>query len=80
MMMKIDFLVILFAALCIAHAIINGKDQNIIHFRGTMINPHLKEEDFRVLGNWKANHICWQLKWETNGHEADNATISQYEA
>jgi len=53
---------------------------NARRFRGTMINPNLKEEDFRVLASWKANHIRWQLVWGGDGHPADNATVSQYEA
>lgn len=59
--MKIDLLLILLGALYATHAIINSKNQNITHFRGTMTNPNLTEEDFHVLAGWKANHIRWQL-------------------
>ena len=30
-----------------------------ITLRGTMINPNLNEEDFRVLASWNANLIRW---------------------
>jgi hypothetical protein len=78
--MKTYLLLVLFATFFVAHVIKLGTSQNITRFRSTMINPHLKEEDFRVLANWKANHIRWQLKWGTNGHEADTADIPHYQA
>ena len=51
-----------------------------VRFRGTMINPHLKADDFRVLASWKANHIRWQVLWGGDGHPADNATVDEYNA
>jgi aryl-phospho-beta-D-glucosidase BglC (GH1 family) len=78
--MKVDLLLILLGTFYITHAIINGQNQNITRFRGTMINPNLTEEDVRVLASWKANHIRWQLVWGTTGHEADTADIPQFEA
>ena len=54
--------------------------QNLTRFRGTMINPQLTADDFRVLASWKANHIRWQLRWGSDGHPADNATVAEYEA
>lgn len=79
-MIKLQLSLILLATLCIGHAIINNKSQNKTHFRGTMINPNLTADDFRVLASWKANHIRWQLLWGRDGHPVDNATVAKYEA
>jgi endoglucanase len=79
-MMKIALVLVLLASFFVAHAIEKDESQNITRFRGTMINPTLTEQDFRVLASWKANHIRWQLLWGGDGHPADNATIPQYQA
>jgi aryl-phospho-beta-D-glucosidase BglC (GH1 family) len=78
--MKTGLSLVLLAIFFIAHVINLEASQNITRFRGTMINPNLKEEDFRVLASWKANHIRWQLIWGGDGHPADNANVSQFEA
>ncbi len=56
-MMKIGLLLVLLTTFSVAHGINEGGSQNAIRFRGTMINPNLKEEDFRVLRSWNVNHI-----------------------
>jgi endoglucanase len=77
--MKTAVIVGLLATLYVAHAIHIDKSQNVTRFRGTMISPNLKEQDFRVLSSWNANHIRWQLIWGGDGSPADNADIPQYE-
>jgi aryl-phospho-beta-D-glucosidase BglC (GH1 family) len=78
--MTIDFILVLLAIFAVANIVHPRTSQNKIHFRGTMINPHLTADDFRVLASWKANHIRWQLLWGGDGHPADNATVAEYEA
>lgn len=50
--------------------------------RGAMISPRVSEEDLRVLGGqWKANHVRWQLLWGGFPHgPADQANLPEYEA
>jgi aryl-phospho-beta-D-glucosidase BglC (GH1 family) len=74
--MKLQLSLILLVILCVVHAVINGSNQNVTRFRGTMISTTLTADDFRVLASWKANHIRWQLHC---GHQADNATVAEYE-
>ena len=76
-MMNINLLSIFLATLYVVHAITNGSNQNETRLRGTMINPSLTADDFRVLATWKANHIRWQLHC---AHQVDNATVAEYEA
>lgn len=53
-----------------------------LRLRGAMISPQVTEEDFRVLGGqWKANHVRWQLLWGGFPHgPADRADMPEYEA
>ena len=56
------------------------KGHDKTRLRGTMIGIQVDEADIRVLGGeWGANHIRWQLLWNSfpNG-PADTATIQQY--
>jgi aryl-phospho-beta-D-glucosidase BglC (GH1 family) len=76
--MKIDLLFVLFTIFCFVHVIKSDESQNVTRFRGTMISLTLKEEDFRVLASWKANHIRWQLNWDPDS--ANKANVSQFEA
>jgi aryl-phospho-beta-D-glucosidase BglC (GH1 family) len=77
-MMKIGLLFVVLTTFSVARGINEGENQNATRFRGTMINPNLNEEDFRVLRSWNANHIRWQLAWFGDAPE-DKANISQYE-
>jgi aryl-phospho-beta-D-glucosidase BglC (GH1 family) len=57
-----------------------GHDRS--RLRGAMIGTNVDEKDIHVLGGeWKANHIRWQLLWGgfPNG-PADTATSEQYHA
>jgi len=73
--MKIDLLLIVLTTFVVASA------DNGTLFRGTMINPLLEEQDFRVLASWNANHIRWQLLWGGFPHgPADKGDIPAYEA
>ena len=59
------------------------KGHNLPRLRGAMISPHsFKSEDLKVLvGDWKANHVRWQLIWDgfPNG-PADTATVEEFDA
>jgi len=59
------------------------KGHDLPRLRGTMIKPDsFTSEDLKVLaGDWKANHIRWQLLWDgfPNG-PADTATVEEYAA
>ena len=59
------------------------KGHNLSRLRGVMIKPDsFKLEDLKVLaGDWKANHIRWQLLWDgfPNG-PADTATVEEFDA
>jgi len=62
---------------------VNKKEHNLPRLRGAMIQPDtFTPEDLKVLaGDWKANHIRWQLIW--NGFPnspADTATPEEYDA
>ena len=73
--MKIDLLLIVLTTFVVASA------NNGTLFRGTMINPLLEEQDFRVLASWNANHVRWQLLWGGFPHgPADKGDIPAYEA
>jgi endoglucanase len=50
--------------------------------RGAMISPGVTEADLRVLGGqWKANHVRWQLLWGGFPHSpADNGDMAAYDA
>jgi aryl-phospho-beta-D-glucosidase BglC (GH1 family) len=73
--MKVDLLYILLTTIVVVGA------SNVTLLRGTMINPLLGEQDFRVLGSWNANHIRWQLLWGGFPHgPADKGDIPAYEA
>jgi hypothetical protein len=73
--MKIDLLLIVLTTFVVA------STDNGTLFRGTMINPLLEEQDFRVLASWNANHIRWQLLWGGFPHgPADKGDIPAYEA
>ncbi len=77
--MKIVLLLIFVATILVAHMKKLDTSENVTRLRGTMINPLLKEEDFRVLASWKANLIRWQLVWYGND-PATTANCSQFEA
>jgi aryl-phospho-beta-D-glucosidase BglC (GH1 family) len=80
-MKKIDSFFLVLATFFVGHAIDKVKSLNITHLRGTMINPNITEEDFRVLASWNANHIRWQLLWGQFPHgPADKGDIPAYEA
>ncbi|MCL2743373.1 MAG: glycoside hydrolase family 5 protein [Planctomycetaceae bacterium] len=57
------------------------KGHNLPRLRGAMISPgRFKSEDIKVFGGeWKANHVRWQLTWSgfPNG-PADTATVEEY--
>jgi len=59
------------------------KGHDLPRLRGAMINPDtFKPEDLKVLaGDWKANHVRWQLLWAgfPNG-PADTATVEEFNA
>jgi hypothetical protein len=56
------------------------KGHNLTRLRGAMIGINLKEQDFRDLGSWNANHVRWQLMWNGFPHSpADDGNISAYE-
>jgi endoglucanase len=72
--MEIEFVLILLTISVI------GAANNVTLLRGTMINPNITEQDFRVLASWKANHIRWQLLWGGFPHgQADKGDIPAYE-
>jgi len=50
--------------------------------RGAMIGPHVTEADLRVFGGqWKANHVRWQLIWGGFPHSpADKGDLPAYDA
>jgi endoglucanase len=50
--------------------------------RGTMVSPNIGAADLKTLGGeWKANHIRWQLAWFSKGKEGEyNATDAEYDA
>lgn len=66
----------------------NGRRKSVYtghtvpRLRGAMISPHkFHEEDIRVLaGEWKANHIRWQMNWGFPHGRADTATIEEFNA
>ena len=64
----------------------NEPDNNVndvLRLRGAMIYPNnFKSEDLKVLsGDWKANHIRWQLNWDAfPDGPADEATVEEYDA
>jgi aryl-phospho-beta-D-glucosidase BglC (GH1 family) len=73
--MKTYLLLILLISLIVVGA------NNVTRLRGTMVNPVLNEQDFRVLASWNVNHIRWPLVWGGFPHgPADNATMPEYEA
>jgi hypothetical protein len=73
--MQIDLLLILLTTIIVAGA------NNVTVLRGTMINPNVTEDHFRVLRSWNANHIRWQLRWGGFPHgPADTANATEYEA
>ena len=59
------------------------KGHELPRLRGAMIRPDsFTPEDLKVLaGDWKANHVRWQLIWGgfPNG-PADSATVEEYDA
>jgi hypothetical protein len=59
------------------------KGHNLPRLRGAMIKPDtFRSEDLKVLaGEWKANHVRWQLLWDgfPNG-PADTATVEEFDA
>lgn len=59
------------------------KGHELPRLRGTMIQPDsFKPEDLKVLaGDWKANHVRWQLTWGGFPNSpADTATIKEFDA
>jgi len=56
------------------------KGHDLPRLRGAMIGPAVTEADLRVLGGqWKANHIRWQLIWGGFPHSpADKASVEVY--
>ncbi len=59
------------------------KGHDLPRLRGTMISPgKFGSEDLKTLaGDWKANHVRWQLTWAgfPNG-PADTATVEEFNA
>ena len=57
------------------------KGHDLPRLRGVMIKPDtFRSEDLKILaGDWKANHIRWQLLWDgfPNG-PADTATVEEF--
>ncbi len=49
--MKLQLSLILLVILRVVHAVINGSNQNVTRFRGTMISTTLTVDDFRVLAS-----------------------------
>jgi len=79
-MKKIDILFLLLTTFFVVHVIDKVKSQHVTRLRGTMINPNITEQDFRVLASWNANHIRWQLLWGQFPHgPADKGDIPEYE-
>ena len=71
----------LFSLLFFLSTIISIYAINGTTLRGTMINPLLTEDDFKVLASWNANHVRWQLLWGGFPHgPADKGDIPAYEA
>jgi hypothetical protein len=58
------------------------KGHDLPRLRGAMISPNVKAEDLRVLGGqWKANHVRWQLLWGGFPHSpADKGDLAAYDA
>ena len=59
------------------------KGHDLPRLRGVMVAPNtFKSEDLKVLaGDWKANHIRWQLIWGySSPNSAEKATIEEYDA
>ena len=56
------------------------KGHDAVRLRGAMIGHHVTEADLRVLGGqWKANHVRWQLIWGGFPHgPADRASVEEY--
>jgi len=56
------------------------KGHDVPRLRGAMISPRMTEADLRVLGGeWKANHVRWQLNWGGFPHgPADKASVEEY--
>jgi hypothetical protein len=56
------------------------KGHDLPRLRGAMIGPNVSEDDLRVLGGqWKANHVRWQLIWGGFPHgPADKADVEEY--
>jgi len=56
------------------------KGHDLPRLRGAMISPRVTEADLRVLGGqWKANHVRWQLNWGGFPHgPADRASVEEY--
>ena len=58
------------------------KGHDLPRLRGVMISPRVTEADLRVLGGqWKANHVRWQLLWGGFPHSpADKGDLAAYDA
>ncbi|MDD4268183.1 MAG: cellulase family glycosylhydrolase [Pirellulales bacterium] len=58
------------------------KGHALDRLRGAMIGPRVGAEDLRVLGGqWKANHVRWQLIWGGFPHgPADRGDLAAYDA
>lgn len=58
------------------------KGHELPRLRGAMISPRVTAEDLRVLGGqWKANHVRWQLLWGGFPHgPADRGDLDAYNA
>ncbi len=56
------------------------KGHDLPRLRGAMIGPRVNAEDLRVLGGqWKANHVRWQLIWGGFPHgPADDGDLDAY--
>ncbi len=56
------------------------KGHNLPRLRGAMIGPAVNADDLRVLGGqWKANHVRWQLIWGGFPHgPADQGDLEAY--
>ena len=77
-MMNTDSFVFFFVTIFLTLTLKICTCENVT-LRGTMINPSLQEEDFRVLASWNASLIRWQLTWSGDA-PADKANVSEYEA
>ena len=80
MIKKVLLFLFLTPVFCYAQTTPVYKGHDKTRLRGAMIGTRVDEADIRVLGGeWGANHIRWQLLWNSFPNSpADSATIQQY--